>query len=90
MIDTMNSVLVGGFKGRCVAAPLNGPLPDEFPPETSGYESDSDIEDDDELDNFVASVQTTPSSSALPATPGASAEGKKVQYRSYQSCQGRY
>lgn len=75
--EYFEGLLVGGFKGRCIAAPLNGPLPVEFPPETSGYESDSDIEDDDELDSPLASAQTIPSSSALPATPGASAEGKQ-------------
>ena len=66
------SVLRGGYDGYCISGYSNGGFPDEFPSETDehGYDSDSDIEDDDDNQpghgtgalHGIASVSLTDSS----------------------------
>ncbi|EKM56960.1 uncharacterized protein PHACADRAFT_160515 [Phanerochaete carnosa HHB-10118-sp] len=73
-------LLLQGYGGDCIIAPLNGPFPDEFPVEASGcgHESDSDIEDDEqESDGSAGSGLTSTISFSLSSTTSPPAEDKK-------------
>ncbi|EKM56965.1 uncharacterized protein PHACADRAFT_254389 [Phanerochaete carnosa HHB-10118-sp] len=61
-------LLRGGYDGYCITGPLDGPFPDEFPAEigADGYESDSDLEDDEEKAQSAGTSLTGSSSSSEP------------------------
>lgn len=78
------TVLRGGYDGYCTSGPLDGSFPDDFPSELDGggYDSDSDLEDDDEQAPHVnsSSVAGSSSSSAVLVgnLPSGDSDGEKV------------
>ena len=61
--DAFATVLGGGFDGLCTTGTLHGNFPEGFPTESDGrgYDSDSDLDDDDACDDEEQAVKSVTS-----------------------------